>query len=162
MGTQVRISKYDPAYRINGIYTRNEWTSFSDVGLEIFADGVLTEKQYTEVEDRYVGCILEIAKHCGVRKIRIKTLENRWNLVDWQVKQTLDYTQADQFIRDGLRERCWGELSGKGFNMFFGYDYYVHVRSRLDLAELTAIADRFGLYLDRVEKIEKVYTRSRR
>jgi len=162
MGTQIRISKYDPTYRINGIYTRDEWTSFFDIGHEFLAEGLLSEKQYLEVEDRYVGCILEIATHCGVRKLKIKYLENRWDLVNWQDKQVLDFNQADQFIRDGLREQCYGELGGKGFLLYFGYEYYVTVRSRLDLAELTAISNRYGLFIDRVKTIDKVYRVNKR
>jgi len=35
---EFRISKYNPVYRINEIYTRNEWSSCADVGCEVEGD----------------------------------------------------------------------------------------------------------------------------
>jgi len=39
---EYRIVKYNPKFRINGIYTKNEWTSISDIGDEF--DGVFFTK----------------------------------------------------------------------------------------------------------------------
>ena len=35
---EYRISKYDPQFRVNGAYQKNEWTSISDIG-KVFDDG---------------------------------------------------------------------------------------------------------------------------
>lgn len=44
-----RISKYDPQYRIDGIYQKDEWTSMSDIG-NIYGGKVFTEDEYYKVE----------------------------------------------------------------------------------------------------------------
>jgi hypothetical protein len=40
---EYRICKYNPRFRVNGVYIKDEWTSVSDIG-KTFEDGVLTEK----------------------------------------------------------------------------------------------------------------------
>lgn len=47
-----RISKYNPKYRDeHGIYTRDEWTSISDVG-EYFNGYEVTMEEYLDTENR--------------------------------------------------------------------------------------------------------------
>lgn len=50
---EYRISKYDPQFRVNGSYQKNEWTSISDIG-KVFDDGVLTLAEYLRVENEYI------------------------------------------------------------------------------------------------------------
>ncbi len=42
---QYRITKYDPQYRIDGVYERYEWSNLSDVGT-VFEDGLLTQAEW--------------------------------------------------------------------------------------------------------------------
>ena len=42
---EYRITKYNPANRIDGIYITEEWTSFSDIG-KIFDGTKLTQTEY--------------------------------------------------------------------------------------------------------------------
>ena len=43
--TEYRITKYDPANRINGVYMADEWTSFSDIG-KVFNGTLLSQDTY--------------------------------------------------------------------------------------------------------------------
>ena len=47
--TEYRITKYNPAHRINGVYTADEWTSFSDIG-KVFGDTILSQDDYLKTE----------------------------------------------------------------------------------------------------------------
>lgn len=51
-----KLSKYNPNYRTNGVYTHDEWTSVSDIG-GTFETGRFTGLQYIETEAQYVLCL---------------------------------------------------------------------------------------------------------
>ena len=60
----LRISKYNPSFRTNGIYQKQEWTSVFDIGRS-YGGKRFTKKEYLETELRYVDCLLEIVSYCG-------------------------------------------------------------------------------------------------
>lgn len=49
---QYRVTKYNPAFRIDGKYTRNEWTSISDIGKNYDGE-TFTLSAYEKVESHY-------------------------------------------------------------------------------------------------------------
>ena len=58
--TYYRISKYDPAYRVDGVYQKDEWTAFSDIGKEY--DGTRFLAKITEGEP-------QLLEHNDLRRI---------------------------------------------------------------------------------------------
>ena len=74
-----RISKYNPKYRDeHGIYTRDEWTSISDVG-EYFNGYEVTMEEYLETENRYVKAIDIILDYLKISYLYIMELEKYEN-----------------------------------------------------------------------------------
>lgn len=69
-----RITKYDPAFRDNGIYTRDEWTSISDVG-KTYNGVPFSMDEYVKVESNYIACVKSIMRHLGVTTFAISALE---------------------------------------------------------------------------------------
>ena len=56
---EFRVTKYDPAHRdARGVFTREEWTSVSDIGRR-FEAGVLGEAEYRRVEGAYATAAIE-------------------------------------------------------------------------------------------------------
>lgn len=52
-----RITKYNPEFRNEqGFYTKNDWTSISDIG-QVFDEGVLTAEDYKQMEDSYIKAL---------------------------------------------------------------------------------------------------------
>ena len=80
-----RISKYDPQYRVNGIYQKDEWTSISDIG-NIYGGKVFTEDAYYKVEQSYVDFVLGVCNLQEINHLAIADLENHNNL-HWANKQ---------------------------------------------------------------------------
>ena len=67
---EYRISKYDPQFRVNGAYQKNEWTSISEIG-KVFDDGVLTLAEYLRVENEYIQFCLNAMKAAGVTGLSV-------------------------------------------------------------------------------------------
>jgi hypothetical protein len=73
---EFRVTKYDLSYRVGMAYSRNEWTSFSDIG-KSFEGTVLTHGEYLEVEDAYMAAALAFLREAGVVGLIVDGLENR-------------------------------------------------------------------------------------
>ncbi len=142
-----RISKYDPRFRADGMYTKEEWTAFSDIGCA-FAGEKLTMEAYTEMENCYLSCIESILEASGVAELEIFGLENPNLLPHWENGRKLRGLQLRAFLQDGLREKCWGRLIAPGIYLEFGYDYYLHIGCPLEWSEMEQIVRASGLYLE--------------
>ena len=57
--TEYRITKYNPANRINGAYMSDEWTSISDIG-KVFNGIILSQDTYLKTEKAYIDCCIEL------------------------------------------------------------------------------------------------------
>ncbi|NIG55390.1 hypothetical protein [Chitinophaga sp. Cy-1792] len=136
--TAQRITKYNPRYRnANGAYTKNEWTSFCDIGKSF--DGVeLTPAEYFRTEAHYIASILLIMQRAGYSEVRVRSLEKtavdtrlngdlliRYNsVVDGEIMGLDVWPTIVQLI---LREYLWAELVCSADCIFrFGYDYYMY------------------------------------
>ena len=54
MNNTITITKYNSIFRDeNWNYTRNEWTSISDIGKK-FDDVLFTKEEYLEIEKKYI------------------------------------------------------------------------------------------------------------
>lgn len=60
-----RVSKYDPQYRINGIYQKDEWTAISDVG-KVYEGKMFTEDEYCNVEQSYVDFVFGVCNNQNI------------------------------------------------------------------------------------------------
>ena len=168
----VRISKYNPAFRMNWIYTVPDWTSISDIGEEF--DGVkLSKDMYLNVESQYLACLNELILLSKTNSMQIIAFERgpRQTLfsalhmtrlfnfglyffrpVPWKKGQVLSLSEVKSFIIDSLREKCWGKLCSDTMALDMGYDYYVHLDTTLSLESVQRVVSKHGLYLDRIHE----------
>lgn len=148
-----RISKYDPKYRDeNGIYHREDWTSYSDIGKK-YNGKEFSKDDYIKTEIHYCNTILNILKINEVREVILEDVELYFS-VD-EIKQMLrnkelDFSKREElainslkngnrigihelklYLRLILRECFWCRLIGVPslIQVGFGYDYYVYLYS---------------------------------
>ncbi len=143
---EYRITKYDPEYRVNGVYERCEWTSVSDVG-GIFADGILTADECNSVISNYVNCVLEILEKSNVHHLTIADLEIN-DPVSWINGQMIMLNEVALLVQDCLKEKCWGRLSGDGVFVHFGYDLYMYVGCNLPRDAVCEIGEKYALFAE--------------
>ena len=106
---EYRISKYDPQFRVNGAYQKNEWTSVSDIG-KVFDDGVLTFAEYLRVENEYIQFCLNAMKAAGVTGLSVCAPEIYCEGLRLP-KRVCDTDSICEIIRWCLREKCWARTS---------------------------------------------------
>ena len=143
---EYRISKYDPVYRINGIYQRREWTSIADVGSS-FDGKILNMGDYLAVEQSYIRLLAFLAEKSKAFPLRISNLEGGQEGI-WKEGQMIEPGLFSMIAADCLRENCWCRLLSDDFFIHFGYDYYVYVGCDLMHDEIKNIASRFGLFVE--------------
>ena len=142
------ITKFNPINRVDGIYTIDEWTSFSDIGKE-YQGKILTREDYLKTENAYLSVISYAIGQSNI-KCRIAEYEALWkNNTNWYNGKMLSGSEALSFSRDCLRELCWGKLFGKHFFIHFGYDYYLYISSRLDCRLLENKVKDSGLFIEK-------------
>lgn len=141
-----RISKYNPIYRKQGSYMKDEWTSISDIG-KLFNGKIFTSEEYKAIESSYISCIHTIILEANIKKCTIKNFEN-YSETAWENNQIIYGNQIVLFIIDCLRENCWGKLQGSNFYIHFGYDYYVYIGTLLDLGQIISITSKNGLFCE--------------
>lgn len=157
------IVKYAPEYYDSkGIYTRDEWSDFSDIG-RIFNHKRLTLKQYLAVEDRYIHTVEEIVKASCIKFLTVAYIERQESAMtegisgemadiirDIHLGKRLNISQSSLLLRAILRGAVWCVLvnESKQFQISTGYDFYMHIHSRLSREILLEIVQSHGLYLD--------------
>lgn len=142
-----RICKYDPQCREkNGTYKKEEWTDFSDIG-NTFCDKVLTNAEYSRVENNYISCIMSIMEKSSLFALRIEDLE-KYSQVAWENGGIISLDTLSHVCRDCLRNNCWCKLSGEEFYIHFGYDYYMYVGCLLSLSEVSLICSSNNLFCE--------------
>ncbi len=128
----------------DSLYNSNRWTSFSDIG-KVYFGSVLTEKEYTKVESKYIDLaknILDItdSDYYIARGIEIYNLDMKYehNVESHNLYTTINEedttaiikkSSLDYFMKLLLREHVWCilETPHKEFQVRFGYDYYIYV-----------------------------------
>ena len=141
-----RRTKYNPQLRVNGKYLLDEWTSISDIG-KIISNREFTMKEYERVEQSYISFIFRVLSICDIKALTINQLENR-NRLKWSNKQLLNISQIKLFVKDCLREKCWGKLETNNFYIHFGYDYYMYIGTNIERNIIQEIALKFELYVE--------------
>ena len=71
----IRVTKYNPQYRdTNDVYTREEWTSFSDIN-KVFQGKLFSLNEYLLVEEKYIKAVKTILKEKNIKNLKIRDLE---------------------------------------------------------------------------------------
>lgn len=143
---EYRITKYNPANRIDGRYAVDDWTSFSDVG-KSFDKIELTYEKYLETETAYIDCCADLLSKAQILSLSIEQAEcySEDILLPSSVS---DISVIRQLIAACLREQCWFKLTGKDFFIHFGYDYYMYIGSVLPTATVKKTAIKYGLFCE--------------
>lgn len=144
---EYRVTKYDPQYRVNGAYSRNEWTSISDVG-RIYDGKTFTLEEYDQVEQRYVDFLLELSEMCGVFPLQVDSYDEVYRNGSWQVGQETCRMDLSDIVASILREECWCRLLSQDFFIHFGYELYMYVGCGLSFDEMSELAYRHCLFCE--------------
>ncbi|MGZ5244071.1 MAG: hypothetical protein ACXWEY_13165 [Bacteroidia bacterium] len=167
--TSYRITKYDPSRRNEqGHYINNsEWTAISDIGKPEYNN--VTYEKYEEIESAYVAAIKSIMQDNNLEFLIVDSLElhdkkqdfKRYEKTgrlrnitvdfDKEIKSLknglqLNVSQIDKIIRLILRETVWMLLVNKDFEVRFGYDFYMYVKTA-------------NLKQETIQKIDRHYPR---
>lgn len=131
------ISKYRPQfYDSQSCYTRNEWTSISDIG-KSFDDGVLTINEYLETERHYINTAIELARISGCSYLTVDYLEGKYmaqnvtghplnsNLLESAQKMRhglkIRVSDCADYLRLCLRECCYASFSNHSHNFYINF-----------------------------------------
>lgn len=164
----IRITKYNPKFRDkDGKYTKDEWTSISDIGT-YFDRLELKYEDYLIVEDAYVDTVLLIMEFLKCDKVRITHLYKYETKDDfYKYDSNSLYTTYDSIfinmiiadrkvisdlIRLRLREHI-AELDIKledsiNDEITFGFDYYMYLTTDKNIESLLPKILRLGLFID--------------
>ncbi len=145
-----RIAKYDLSGYVDKIYTRDEWTDYSDIG-NVFNGKKLTKEIYLAVENNYIRVAQDIFVKSHQKEICITNLQKNQSYLLWQNNQIVGKTQLAEIIRDCLRNRCWCRLSSEEFYIHFGYDFYMYIGCSLSYKTVTQICNENQLYVIKQE-----------
>lgn len=75
-----RITKYDPQYRDEqGIYSREDWTSYSDIG-KTYNGKLFSNGDYIIKEKLYCNTVVSILQNCGVKEVIVEDLKSRFSV----------------------------------------------------------------------------------
>jgi len=168
------IVKYNPKYYdAKGVYTKDEWTEFSDIG-RLFDGKRLSIEEYLEAENNFIAFVNDCLDIAGCRYLTIN-----WS---WEYEK--------KFFRDRIKDVCKldpsfdesecltliHEIEAKNrvsipiamylfklmlrnaFNLslsngkrkikfYMGYEYYLHFFTCIDSETLKKIADKRNLYV---------------
>ncbi|MBA3377173.1 MAG: hypothetical protein H0U00_15405 [Actinobacteria bacterium] len=146
---EYRVTKYDPAFRdSSGAYTREEWTSFDDIGRS-FGGMVLTRGEYQRVEDAYACAALAFLQEVAVRNLIVRGLENTTGRsIPFAEGEALTLEQGDDALRRLLRGELWCRLEADDAFLHVGYDYYMYVGVPRACAAARQQAEELRLYVE--------------
>lgn len=139
--TATRVSKYDPALRIDGVFIGNEWTCYSDVG-RTFGGALLTFEEYEHVEHAYVRAVELFLRHVGCTTVSLSSIErntapgrfiDRDRFLCAAYERTVEgveipTTATGDVVRLILRNHLWCVLSSTApdASVRFGWDFYMY------------------------------------
>lgn len=144
--TEYRITKYNPANRIDGIYMADEWTGFSDIG-KVFGGTKLSQDIYLKTERAYIDCCIELIEKSQISSLSIEQPEYYTENIHFP-SSISNTKEIRQVISACLREQCWLKPTYEDFFIHFGYDYYMYIGSLLPIETVAEIAAQYGLYCE--------------
>ena len=145
---EFRISKYNPKYRENGIFLKNEWTSFNDIG-KAYDGKVLCYSEYEQIEKRYLSLIQKLCILLNTSQMQIADLEDPFSICTYVNGSTLNSIDDIAKVAKGcLREQYWCRLNSDRLSFLFGYDFYLYVCSPLDYQHMEDLVLNTGLFIE--------------
>ena len=171
LDSRSEIVKYNPSmYNSRGQCVVDDWTSCADIG-KSFNGQTFTVKDYLYAENCYVETILDIMLCTGCKQVTLFSFSPIYPIeipfgMNEQIKESSliiinnigeiasgkRYTPscATDILRLCFRELvdCFFINLSKGLQFDVGYDYYLHLYSRVDYQVLSSIVTRHGLYLN--------------
>ena len=167
----IQISKYNPKNRnaLGHYLDHSEWTSISDIGKEKYNSP--TYQDYKKVEDAYVEAVFLMMKEQGIDSLYINRQEKYTMLgelpymerkgylkdidIDYQKyihslhnRQQVNLEGLDILIRLILREIVWMKLDNDYFEVSFGYDYYIYIKTLFIKTATRKQVESNGLYVE--------------
>ncbi len=152
---ECRISKYNEKFRINGIYTKDEWTSIGDIGKK-YDNIIFTYDEYQKVESSYLNVIKNVFNTVEAKYLQIQGLEDYKHVCKYIDKQIVELNDIINISQDCLREKYWCRLEADKMFIHFGYDYYLYIGSHLTYDEMKKIVNEQGLYIEKRKSPYKV------
>lgn len=138
------VTKYDPQYRINGIYTRNEWCG-KDIGKE-FVDGVLTLEEYESTLRRYAMCATEVLEHAGIAQVKLVHVEKHRKIRPPKENTIVPIDKVGEIVFDCLDEKYWCSIEADNAYIRIGYDLYMHIGCNLETDEISTICEKYRMF----------------
>ncbi|EKS4344305.1 hypothetical protein [Clostridium sporogenes] len=165
-----RISKYNPKFRDEyGCYTKQEWTSISDVDKDINGVKVSLE-EYLNTESRYIKALNNILNDLNIEYLYVMELEKQNDIINDNYTfegfttdmietvnsikegQELDREKINYIIKAILREVFWCGLYSKTTHLIIkpGYDFYINIICpELSKCVIKNISE-LGLYIEEI------------
>ena len=146
---QYRLTKYDPNHRNHdGSYTKESWTSISDIG-NVFEGEILTKEKYLQIETEYVDKLVEVFKESGLTEFHISEYSDYRDepsiisdneLLELKIKENESFSieKLPLIIRLTLRDQIWCKISSPKAFIHFGYDFYCYVGVQTDIKDFTS------------------------
>jgi len=156
-----RVTKYNPQYRNkNGAYTKEEWTSISEIG-KMYGDKLFELEEYLNYENAYISAVLIAMKANNVHSLKIKHFEEHYiessdmpindgDMVIDEIKnrKIINCANLEFLIKLILREIVWCKLVSDDVLVHFGYDYYMYIISRKKLDSEAKLISDLGLFVE--------------
>ena len=146
---QYRVTKYDPANRVNGEYTKDEWTSMYDVGRS-YNGKVFTFEEYLKVEKSYLDVIKDVLKELDIKAVEVRQGERIFSALNNSVVNSRE--EVLMIARGVLREDFWCKLEARDFFIHFGYDYYMYIGADIEEKKMHEIAEKNGLFAELINE----------
>ena len=143
---EYRITKFNPIYRVKGVYSIHEWTNISDIG-KTFDTGMLSYAQYEKAEQAHVDCCLALIRKAGIHWLAVHCPEY-YEVGIWFPPLVYKEEDIRQIITCCLREKCWVKLETKNFFIHFGYDYHMYVGTELPYVLVEEIVHQYNLFCE--------------
>jgi hypothetical protein len=153
---EYRVTKFDPGFRdSNGVFTRDEWTSFHDIG-HAFGGVVMTAEEYRRVEGNYVMAAINFLRESGQTYLLVDGLEESQGSSGLREGQRVGIDYIAALIRQIPREEFWCRLEGHECYLHFGWDYCLYVGVPRECSASIQLAKNLGLF---VEPFQSPYKR---
>lgn len=123
-----RITKYNPQFRNErGHFLAEDWTSISDIG-RTFAQKLLTQSAYQQVEDAYISTIESFLNEARISAMTLAAIDDHGTNFPFKKGTSIKLKDILSISRLTLREELWAKFTipGKAY-IHFGYDYYMYL-----------------------------------
>jgi len=157
------IVKYEPKYYDEkGVYQKDEWTSFDDVG-KVYEGKIVTMEEYLDIENRFISITRTVLETAGCTYISLGYIYGKRDRKGLREGMRIRVQDIAPFLRLALRGKVYLVFinRSKGVQFDFSEDVlYMHLFCRIPTEKLREIVESRGLFLNpRVKRIINITTR---